>query len=223
MTICLMMHVLTASAQWNVVFVKGNQQSAIPVSIVDSIKPMASGCFVVFTKERTISVPSEWAVFSNNVSDTIVIDYRGNEVFIFNPRLDLFNITADKANVSIISKSGYPFVCRVTGSSSDGRFVVDADTTMTLVLDGLSLASQQASAIYLSQRQKVIVELPTGTASTLQDANDYHPADSTETANGCLYARGSLTFTGKGSLAVTGNYRHGIVSGKNITVEGGRQ
>lgn len=91
------MHVLTSSAQWNVVFVKGNQQSAIPVSIVDSIKPSVSGCFVVFIKERTISVPSEWAFLSNNMSDTIVIDYHENEVSVFNPRLDLFTITAGKA------------------------------------------------------------------------------------------------------------------------------
>ena len=147
MTIGLLMHVLIASAQWNAVFVKGNHRSAIPVSMVDSIKPTASSSFVVFIKERIISVPSEWMTFSNHVSDTIVIDYHENEVSIFNPRLDLFTVTADKANVSITSKSGHPFVCRATGSSSDGRLVVDADTTITLVLDNLSLASQQASAI----------------------------------------------------------------------------
>lgn len=221
MTIGLLMHVLIASAQWNAVFVKGNHRSAIPVSMVDSIKPTASSSFVVFIKERIISVPSEWMTFSNHVSDTIVIDYHENEVSIFNPRLDLFTVTADKANVSITSKSGHPFVCRATGSSSDGRLVVDADTTITLVLDNLSLASQQASAIYLPQKQKAVVVLPAGTANALQDAADYHPADSTETANGCLYARGSLTFTGDGSLSVTGSYRHGIVSGKNVTVEDG--
>lgn len=221
MTIGLLMHVLIASAQWNAVFVKGNHRSAIPVSMVDSIKPTASSSFVVFIKERIISVPSEWMTFSNHVSDTIVIDYHENEVSIFNPRLDMFTVTADKANVSITSKSGHPFVCRATGSSSDGRLVVDADTTITLVLDNLSLASQQASAIYLPQKQKAVVVLPAGTANALQDAADYHPADSTETANGCLYARGSLTFTGDGSLSVTGSYRHGIVSGKNVTVEDG--
>ena len=155
MTIGLLMHVLTASAQWNVIFVKGNQQLAIPVSMVDSIKPTVSGCFVVFIKERTITVPSEWATFSDNVSDTIVIDYHENEASVFNSRLDLFTVTADKANVSITSKSGHPFVCRATGSSSDGRLIVDADTTMTLVLDNLSLASQQASAIYLPKKQRV--------------------------------------------------------------------
>ena len=222
MVIGLLAHVLIASAQLNVTFVKGSQQSAMPVSMIDSIKPTVTGSFVVFTKERTITVPSEWATISSNMSDTIVIDYHDNEASVFNPRLDLFTVTADKANVSITSKSGHPFVCRATGSSSDGRLVVDADTTITLVLDNLSLASQQASAIYLPKKQKVVVELPVGTNNILQDATDYHPADSTETANGCLYARGPLAFTGEGSLGVTGNYRQGIVSGKNITVEGGR-
>jgi hypothetical protein len=166
-----------------------------------------------------VSVHTLSASFLYNVPDTIVIDYRDDEVRIFNPRIDYFQITADKANVTVTSTGGQPFVCRATGNSSDGRLVIDADTTLTLVLDNLNLASQQASAIYLRQKQQATIELPAGTISSLQDAPDYHPADTTESANGCLYVRGSLNVIGEGSLTVTGNNRHGIVSGKNIIVE----
>ena len=222
LTFWLLALLQTRAAGWSVVFVKGSNRSAIPVSIVDSIKPTIYGCFDVFSKGHAISVPSDWVTATTDVSDTIVIDYHESGVSIFNPRLDLFHVVAERAAVSITSAAGRPFVCRATGSSGDGRLVVDADTTMTLVLDNLELSSRTASAICLRQKQKATIVMPEGTASTLMDAADYHPADSTETANGCLYARGSLVFTGEGSLAVTGNYRHGIASGKNITVEGGR-
>lgn len=154
------------------------------------------------------------------VSDTIGIFFRNNDVVVQNPRLDLFNVEVKQADVTIVAKGRRPFVCKAEGNSDNGRLVIDADTTFTLVLSNLSLNSQRANAISFPQKQKVRIELPEGTNTTLSDATDYK-TDSTDTSNACLYARGSLTLAGSGSLEVTGNYRHAISSGKNVTIEGG--
>ncbi|MCL1903725.1 MAG: carbohydrate-binding domain-containing protein [Oscillospiraceae bacterium] len=39
--------------------------------------------------------------------------------------------------------------------------------------------------------------------------------------NGTVYMRGDLTITGRGTLTVNGNFRHGIISRDNITIDGG--
>lgn len=215
----VLMQTIGASAQWNVVFLKDECLSLLPVSLIDSIKPSVGNGFDVWLKYDNMKVSTDTLAFTETFNDTIIINYQGDNVSFYNPRLDLYHISIDNASVTLTSKGNRPFVCRISGQSSNGCLVIDADTTMTLVLDNLNLKSQQASAVYLRQKQKVTIELPVSSISTLEDATDYQPADITETANGCLYVRGSLTFVGEGSLVVTGNYRHGIVSSKNITVE----
>ena len=213
----MLMHVRAASAQQNIVFVQPNGHSAVPITAIDSLKPLQPKGFHVFMKERTAKTMADTVLFCNHVPDTVLIDYHDEKVFISNPRLGHYDIITDKANVIITARGGKPFVCQATGSSCDGRLIINADTTMKLLLNNLTLTSKQASAINLRQKQKVTIVLPDSTTSTLEDAADYHPADTTETANGCLYARGSMAFEGGGKLYVTGNNRHGISSGKNIT------
>lgn len=219
--VSMLMHTLVASAQWNVLFFNENNRYAIPVSAIDSLKPSAPQFFDVFLKECTISVPSDSVLFDTCVSDTIVIDFQDDNISVFNPRLDLFDINVENAMVWVISNAGKPFVCRTTGHSRDGRLVIDADTTMTLVLDNVELASPHTNAIYLKKKKNVTIELAEGSTNILEDAAEYILTDSTDTSNGCLYARGSMTFKGSGVLSVRGNYRHGISSGKNILLEGG--
>lgn len=215
------MNTVVASAQWNVLFCNENNQGAIPVLAIDSLKPALPNFFDVFLKERTIRVPSDSVFFNTYVSDTIVINYDEGNISFFNPRLDLFDIHIEGTNVLITSNAKVPFICRTTGHSNNGRLVIDADTTMTLILDNLELTSRLTNAICLTKKKNVTIELAEGSTNILEDAIKYILTDSTDTSNGCLYARGSITFKGNGVLSVRGNYRHGISSGKNIILEGG--
>ena len=216
----LLMHTLIASAQQNAVFAKGTTQASIPFDVIDSIKPNKQRLFDVYLQKGELDIAADSILFNHYISDTIIVDYKGNQVSISNPRLDLFQVDVEDADVIVKSLCKRPFVCHVTGSSKDGRLIVDADTTCTLVLNNLQLTSQKGSTISLINKQKAIFEIPIGTNSVLMDPQTYM-VDSTETANGCLYNKGSLVFTGSGTLSVTGNYRHGIASGKNITIEKG--
>ncbi len=221
MLLLVLLHSIIASAQWNALFVDKSIRSVIPVDIIDSIKPTTEHNMDVFMNERKISIAVDTLMFKINMSDTLFVDYHDDGVSIYNPRLDIFNISVEKGMVSITATGKQPFVCRVTGRCSDGRIVIDADTTMTLVLDNLNLTSQQSSAIYFKQKENVTVELTENSLNTLEDATEYQMSDTTDISKGCIYGRGSLTFKGNGVLTVKGNYRYGIFSSKDIVFEDG--
>lgn len=151
-------------------------------------------------------------------TDTIKVVYQGETACIegnFNKKRLKASVSA--ANVKVTSSSKHPFVCLVEGESLDGSLMVEADTTCTLILNGLQLTSQQSAAISFPKKQKVNVELPKGRQNILADASSRGDEDG---VNACLYCKSSLTFTGKGSLTVSGKYGHGIASSKNITIDG---
>ena len=215
--LCVCVH-----AQHTMVFSHDGSHAAASTTTIDSIHVPAATSFDIYFngQQDVVNISADHVAFDIKVPDTLVVDYQEDLVTIQNPRLDCFETRVDRGDVEIKTKKKRPFVCLATGYCSDGRLVIDNDTSMTLILKDLGLTSKRASAVYLRQRQKTVIELPEGSISTLADATDYHPADSTDTSNSCLYARGTLSFAGGGSLQVTGNYRHAIFSGKNITIDG---
>lgn len=217
--VVLLLHTHTACAQWRAVFFNDYNQSAMPVALIDSLKLAVPCSFNVFTSGRSLLAEADSMAFKTHVPDTIIISYHDKEVHVYNPRFDLYQIQADGTQVNVTSSGKQPFCCRATGTCKDGRLVIDADTTMTLILDSLSLSSYTGSVLYFRQNQNVNIDLRN--SSRLSDATDYHLEDTTDTSNACLYARGPLTFKGNGELSVTGNYRHGIFSSKSITIEDG--
>lgn len=216
--LCICVH-----AQHTMAFSHDGSHAAASTTTIDSIHVPAAASFDIYFngQQDAVNISADHVAFDIKVPDTLVVAYQEDLVTIQNTRLDCFETRVDRGDVEIKTKKKRPFVCLATGYCPDGRLVIDNDTSMTLILKDLRLTSKRGSAVYLRQRQKTVIELPEGSSSTLADATDYHPADSIDTSNGCLYARGSLSFAGGGSLQVTGNYRHAIFSGKNITIDGG--
>ena len=214
------MYAFCASAQQLAVFTHGDSWSAAPVQSIVKIKVEQPPILNVFFKDRMVSVTAETTYWNRSVPDTLYLHFLNDSVIIRNPRLDCLQTTTNHADVTVTSTGNRPFVCKATGGSSNGRLVIDSDTTFTLVLAGLVLSSQKASAISLTQKQKARIVLADGTTNTLSDAATYQ-TDNANTSNGCLYAKGSITFSGSGTLSVTGNSKHAISSSKNITIENG--
>lgn len=152
--------------------------------------------------------------------DTLRIIYRQDTVKVggsFNQRR-IQTIIHGKTLLNVITTGKRPFVCIVEGTCLDGGLFVDADTVCTMILNNLQLSSATSAPLCFLNKQKVNIELSKESNSYLCDAESRSIDD--ESFTGCLYSKGTLVFTGKGNLAVTGNYRHGIVSSKNISVEG---
>lgn len=219
LVIVLWTHTLTVSAQWHAVFFNGHNRSAMPVSLIDSLKVADPCSFNIFTAGLEFHAETDSLIFKAHIPDTITISYHDRDVHVYNPRLDLYHIHTEGTQVSISSSGRQPFCCRATGSCKDGRLIIDADTTMTLILDSLCLSSQTGSVLYLRQNQKVIIDL--SNSSCLSDATVYQPKDTADISNACLYARGPLTLKGNGELGVSGNYRHGVFSSKSVTMKDG--
>ena len=90
-----------------------------------------------------------------------------------------------------------------------------------LVLDGLSIASQDGPALWVEQAEKVVVLLSDGTVNSLTDSLTYTLEDGKDEPNACLYSKGALTINGEGTLDVTGNYHHGIFCKDILSITGG--
>lgn len=152
--------------------------------------------------------------------DTIKVLFQDNQIYISGN----YDENRLKANISgtqvqVKSSGKQPFVCLAEGMSSNGNLIIDADTTCTLILNNLQLTSGETAAISFPKKQKVNIELPKGTESVLGDATSRKDKDG---ANACLYSKGTLSFSGNGTLSVLGKYGHGIASSKNISVDGSR-
>lgn len=155
---------------------------------------------------------------SPNSIDTIRVTYN-KEIAIISGNYDKKRIKASvkDAVVKVTSSGSVPFVCMAEGESNNGCLTINADTAFTLILNNLQLHSSETAAISLTKKQKVRVELPKDSYNTLTDASTREDNDG---ANACLYSKGTLSFSGTGTLEVNGNYSHGISSSKNITVDG---
>ena len=204
------------SAQEYIISSNENTIEGVPISNIDSITHINAGKFNICLSDTVLL--ADTLFFNHEISDTLLIVFDSEHVKVKNPNVRAFRIRADKTKVTINAHTKEPFVCRISGICPNGQLVMDADTTCTIILDNLQLTSHQSAAICLPQKQKVILELPEGTHSILKDAEER--TDTSDVSIGCLYARGTIDFIGKGTLDVTGQYRHAIASGKNINIDG---
>lgn len=108
----------------------------------------------------------------------------------------------------------------ISGELSDGRICIEADenSEVRLILSGVSVSSSTSSAISAENGASVTLLLADGTSNTFSDTSGYAEDDKYDA---CIYAKGSLTISGAGSLDVTGNADHGIHSKGTVTIESG--
>lgn len=127
----------------------------------------------------------------------------------------------------------------VTGSCSDGMIYVytgdekDVNDKVKLRLNGMSLTNPDGPAIYFDRCKKAFITLESGSENYISDGSTYNTTAEEYTAGGVTYsvdisaAKGAvhtddtLEIKGKGSLTVAGNYKHGICSDDDISVENG--
>ncbi len=120
----------------------------------------------------------------------------------------------------IISQAG---VYVLSGALSDGRIVVEAtdQDKVQLVLDGVSVHSEDGPAVYVKQADKVFVTLAEGSSNTLSDSATYTLEEGSDEPNAALFSKDDLTVNGTGSLEVIGSYAHAVNSKDDLVVAGG--
>lgn len=132
--------------------------------------------------------------------------------------LDTLTVTGDgievQENVIVISQGG-DFT--VTGSLQDGMIKVNSKDKVKLRLSGMSLTNSTGPAIYFENVKKGFITITEDTENYIKDGENY----SVEDADAAIFSNDDLEIKGAGTLTVEGNYKHGIASDDDLTVENG--
>ena len=111
----------------------------------------------------------------------------------------------------------------ISGTLTDGSIVVDAEdySKVWLMLDGVDIYSEDDAAIIVDQADKVFLTLADGSENYLETGDTYSDEALEDDTNGAIFSHDDLTINGSGSLTVTTDYKHGIVSNDDLIITGG--
>lgn len=202
-------------------------------------------CSMIFTmtgcssntiaQEATGSIPTESVsgAFSNSaasdlptetssVADSEILTLNADEMFTDRDMETGYDISsATKITLAeesvTISKEG----CYIlSGSLTNGQIIIDADDSakIQLVLDSVTIHSEDSAAIFIKNADKVFITLPDGSNNTLSSSafveNEFN-------IDGVIFSKADLTLNGNGSLKITSSLGHGIVSKDDLVITGG--
>ncbi len=121
-------------------------------------------------------------------------------------------------NLTITKEGSYV----VEGILKDGQIIIDAgdNDKIQLILNGASITCLSNAPIYIKNADKVFITLAKATNNSLIDGSEYIQLDENQ-VDGVIYSKSDLTLNGSGSLTITGNYKHGIVSKDDLVITGG--
>ncbi len=126
-------------------------------------------------------------------------------------------VEVDGSTVTITSAGTYV----ISGSLSDGRLVVDADgEKVQLVLNGASISSSSATALYVRNADKVFLTLADGSSNAISSTGEDVTEDD-HNLDGAIWSHDDLTINGAGSLEVSSTCGHGVVSKDDLTLVSG--
>ena len=112
-------------------------------------------------------------------------------------------ITLNNETLNITEAGTY----ELTGSSTAGIHI-NTEGNVRLILNGVTIKSNDGEAIYVEQAKNTVIELSEGSNNTLEDS----ATRSDESIDGTIYSKDDLIFTGTGTLNVVSNFADGIVS-----------
>lgn len=122
-------------------------------------------------------------------------------------------------NIVTIKEEGtYVF----SGSLSDGMVIIEAEDTdkIQLVLNGVSISNSQSAALYIKSADKVFVTTVSGTENSLEHNGTYTAIDENN-IDAAVFSKSDLTLNGEGTLTITAQEGHGIVSKDDLVLTSG--
>ena len=110
----------------------------------------------------------------------------------------------------------------LSGSLSNGMVIVEAEDTdkIQLVLNGVCISNTQSAALYIRSADKVFVTTASGTENILENNGTYTAIDENN-IDAAVFSKSDLTFNGEGTLTITTQEGHGIVSKDDLVLTSG--
>lgn len=109
----------------------------------------------------------------------------------------------------------------ISGELSDGSIIInaDGDDKIRILLDGVSVNSEDSAALIVEQAEKVFLTL--SGENNISSGAEYGADAVSSGIDGAVYARDDLTINGAGALTVNAEYQHGIVCNDDLVIAGG--
>lgn len=164
-------------------------------------------------KQLLFLAASLWAVSLQAANPTVTVVFNGTTATVTIPA-DLTSYVSCSSGTSShvkllqASTTSNEIDYVLSGNSSDGEFYMEGSFKATIRLNGLTLTNPKGPAVNIQNGKRI--KLNVLETNTLTDgAND--------TYNGCFHCKGHTEVTGKGTLNIVGNAKHGFYSKEYIT------
>ena len=118
----------------------------------------------------------------------------------------------------IIKAEGY-YLLRGTYNGSI-RVEAPDDAKVQLILDGVTLKKSGTAAIYGKTADKLFITMADGSKNTITNDGEFQTIDDNN-IDGAIYSKCDLTLNGNGTLTVSSETGHGIVSKDDLKITSG--
>lgn len=130
---------------------------------------------------------------------------------------DSDSVVIDGDTITITEEGTYI----LSGSLTNGQIVVEAENAkVQLVLDNADISCETSAAIYVKAADKVFITTTDGSTNTVCTSGEFEAIDDNN-IDAAIFSKSDLTLNGAGSLEVTCENGHGIVSKDDLVITSG--
>lgn len=131
---------------------------------------------------------------------------------------DSASVTIDNGNITITSEGTYI----ISGTLGEGSIIIAASDSdkIQLVLDNVDITSVSGAAIYVKKADKVFITMAQGSVNTLASTGEY-VSDGENNVDAVIFSKDDITLNGNGTLNITSECGHGIVSKDDLVITSG--
>lgn len=130
---------------------------------------------------------------------------------------DSDSVVIDGDTITITEEGTYI----LSGSLTNGQIVVEAENAkVQLVLDNADISCETSAAIYVKEADKVFITTTDGSTNTVCTSGEFEAIDDNN-IDAAIFSKSDLTLNGAGSLEVTCENGHGIVSKDDLVITSG--
>lgn len=123
------------------------------------------------------------------------------------------NITLSES-ITLTSAGVYNLTGTLTGS-----ITINTTGNIKLILNDVSINSENGPAIYIKNADNVVISTAQGTTNTLNDSSSYTGFD--DDVEGAIFSKDNLVLEGNGTLILNGNYKDALVSKDDLIINSG--
>lgn len=130
---------------------------------------------------------------------------------------DSDSVVIDGDTITIAEEGTYI----LSGNLTNGQIVVEAENAkVQLVLDNADISCETSAAIYVKDADKVFITTTDGSTNTVCTSGEFEAIDDNN-IDAAIFSKSDLTLNGAGSLEVTCENGHGILSKDDLVITSG--